>query len=56
MKVYIVVQAIKSMFDSGYENEVVGVYLSREAAEKVHGTPMSRFHHGITIEEHEVRQ
>ena len=50
MKVYIVVQAIKSMFDSGYENEVVGVYLSREAAEKAHGTC------GVSIEEHEVKQ
>jgi len=50
MKVYIVVQASKSMFDSGYVNEVVGVYLSREAAEKDYGTD------GVTIEEHEVKQ
>lgn len=47
-KVYIVVQARKSMFDSGYENDVVGVYLSREAAEKDYGTD------NVTIEEHEV--
>lgn len=50
MKVYIVVQASKSMFDSGYVNEVVGVYASREAAEKEHGT------YGVSIEEYEVKQ
>lgn len=50
MKVYVVIQAVKSMFDSGYINEVVGVYSSREKAEKQHGTLE------VIIEEHEVKQ
>ena len=51
MKVYVVVQASKSMFGSGYENEVVGVYLSLEAAE-IHFIGTDK----VTIEEHEVKQ
>ena len=48
MKVYIVVEAMKSMFSDGYIDVVVGVYSSREAAEKHDGTDR------VTIEEWEV--
>ena len=50
MKVYIVVETMKSMFSDGYIDVVVGVYSSREAAEKDYGTD------GVTIEEWEVKQ
>ena len=54
MKVYIVVVARKSMFDSGYEKDIFGVYLSRDSA--LTAILESGYSYDASIEEHEVNQ